>query len=258
MAFTITFPTTEPPTPVATLADWLTEQGEPFVAEGDEVLALRAMPVRFVASQKDASLKAQLEVVPDLPLTRLVDTLFEVSIRAGADVNLAGYGAVTRPGLWLRLADEQDRLRIARALGRAREHGNADGVHKRLWALIAAMRRNHDDRWDAAQERIVERVEVGEAVSVEDAAWHVDDPKPGDTIGVPVSGFLHSRVWRWLSAAYPGLVSSLWRVLAPGPPRHGSCSAAVRAGSRRAGAASADPRAALAQVLPVTEAGEAR
>lgn len=207
MAFTITFPTSQPPTPVATLADWLTEQGEPFVAEGDDTLVLRALPVRFVASQKDASLKAQLEIVPDMPLTRLIDTLFEVSMRAGADVNLAGHGPVTRPGLWLRLADEQDRLRIARALGRAREHGNADGVHKRLWALIDCMRRDHEDRWDAAKERIVEMVEVGEGVSLEQAQWHVEDPKIGDTIPVPVTGFLHSLAWRWLSEAYPGLAS---------------------------------------------------
>ena len=113
MAFTVTFPTSGPPTPVSTLAEWLTERGEPYVAEGEDTLVLRAVPVRFVASPQNVSLQAQLEVVPKLALTRLVDTLFEVSVRAGADVNLAGHGPITRPHLWLLLADEQDRMRIA-------------------------------------------------------------------------------------------------------------------------------------------------
>lgn len=205
MAFTVTFPSTAPPPPVPALAEWLTERGEPFLPDGEDTLSLRALPVRFVASHKDASLKAQLEVVPDLALTRLVDTLFEVSMRAGTDVNLAGHGPVSRSQLWLRLADEQDRMRIARALARAREHGNADEVHKRLWAMIACLREDHDDRWDAAGERIVAMLEVGESISVEDARWHTEDPKPGDSIAVPVTGELHILVWRWLSEAYPGL-----------------------------------------------------
>ena len=207
MAFTVTFPTSGPPTPVSTLSEWLTERGEPFVAEGEDTLALRAVPVRFVASQQNTSLQAQLEVVPNLALTRLVDTVFEISKRAGADVNLAGHGPQTRAQLWMRLADEQDRLRIALALRQSREHGNADEVHKRLWRTIACLRPGRDDRWDVTGERVVELVEVGDAVSVEEARWHAPDPKEGDTIAVPVVGHVHCLVWRWLSEAYPGLTT---------------------------------------------------
>ena len=220
MAFTITFRSSEPPTPVPTLAEWLTERGEPFVEEGDQVLALRALPVRFLAplpalgspqptglsTPALPALQAQIEIVPAVQLTRIVDTLFEVSARAGTDVHLAGFGAVTRSELWLRLADEQDRLRIALALRQAREHGNADEVHKRLWALIASLRDGHDDRWDTATERVVEMLEVGVGLSLEDARWHAEDPKVGDAVAVPVSGLLHCLAWRWLSEAYPGLL----------------------------------------------------
>lgn len=218
MAFTVTFRSSEPPTPAVTLAEWLTERGEPFVEEGETVLVLRALPVRFLTSappisppaaqtsaQQPSALQAQIEVVPTVGLTRLVDTLFEVSVRAGTDVHLAGHGAVTRADLWLRLADEQDRQRIAVALKRAREHGNADEVHKRLWTIIAALRDGHDDRWDAAMERVVEMIEVGTGMTIEAARWHTEDPKPGDAVAVPVSGLLHCLAWRWLSDAYPGL-----------------------------------------------------
>ncbi|MEQ1507377.1 MAG: hypothetical protein ABMB14_34430 [Myxococcota bacterium] len=206
MAFTVTFPTAGPPTPVQTLTEWLTERGEAFVPEGEDTLALRGLPMRLVTSPHNQSIQAQLEVVPNLPLIRLVDTLFEIARRAGADVNLAGHGPVTRPELWLRLADEQDRLRIAQSLRRAREHGNADEVHKRLWAMVASFRPGHDDRWDATAERVVELCEVGEALTVDQAAWlGAVDPKPGDPVAVPVTGYLHCLVWRWLSEAYPGL-----------------------------------------------------
>src|SRR5688572_28685361 len=100
VAFTVTFRSSEPPTPAPTLAEWLTERGEPFAPEGDDTLVLRALPVRFLTTPS-SSLQAQIEVVPNLMLTRLVDTLFEVSVRAGTDVHLAGHGPVTRPELWL-------------------------------------------------------------------------------------------------------------------------------------------------------------
>lgn len=208
MAFTVTFPATAPPVPVETLCAWLTERGEPFAREGEETLALRALPLRFVSAPGQASLQAQLDVTPTVPLSRLVDVLFEVSMRAGADVNLAGHGPINRPELWMRLADEQDRLRLAAALHRAREHGQRDEIHRRLWALIASLRPGHDDRWDTTRQRIVEWVEVGDAVSVEEARWHAEDPKPGDAVPVPVQGFLHCLAWRWLSEAWPGIAEA--------------------------------------------------
>lgn len=208
MAFSVTFPTTGPPCPCRTLAEWLTEVGEPFVPEGEDTLVLRALPMRLVSSPAQASVQAHLDVTAGAALSRMVDTLFDISMRAGADVNLLGHGPVTRSELWLRLADEQDRLRIGQALRRAREHGNADDVHKRLWGLVAALRPGHDDRWDAAAERVVEMVDVGEQISVEQARWHAEDAKTGDVVAVPVAGHLHCLVWRWLSEAWPGLAES--------------------------------------------------
>ena len=35
--------------------------------------------------------------------------------------------------------------------------------------------------------------------------WHAAEPKIGDTIPIPVMGYVHCLVWRWLSEAYPGL-----------------------------------------------------
>lgn len=208
MAFTVTFPASGPPAAVETLAEWLTERGEPFAREGDDTLVLRALPMRFVSSPGHASLQAQLDVTATVPLTRLVDTLFEVSMRAGSDVNLAGHGPIARAELWMRLADEQDRLRLGQALHRARDHGQRDEIHRRLWALLASLRPGRDDRWDTQQQRIVELVEVGDGLSVEEARWHAEDPKPGDVVPVPVRGYLHCLAWRWLSEAYPGIAEA--------------------------------------------------
>ena len=113
----------------------------------------------------------------------------------------------TRSGLWMLLADEQDRVRIAEALRRAQEHGNREDLITRLWAVIGSLRPKCDDRWDMARERIVELNEVGEGIDLSQAAWHAEDPKIGDVVGVPVdhSHHVHTLVWRWLSEAYPGL-----------------------------------------------------
>ncbi len=129
-------------------------------------------------------------------------------MRAGADVRLVGHGAVTRSLLWMLLADEQDRLRITGALQRAEEHGHRDEVYKRMWGVLSTLRTGHDDRWDTASERVVECVEVGDGISLEEAAWHTEDPKSGDQIRIPVAGFLHCLVWRWLSEAYPGIAEA--------------------------------------------------
>lgn len=208
MAFTVTFPTSGPVCTADDLAAWLTERGEPHLVSGPTTVTLRALPVRFVAAPDQSALQAHLDVTSTVPLSRLVDVLFEVSMRAGADVSLAGVGQVTRPALWMQLADEQDRLRVAESLERAVEHGNADEVHKRMWAVLATLRSGHDDRWDTQQQRVVELVEVGEGISVEEARWHADDPQPGDIIRVPVKGWIHALVWRWLSEAYPGIAEA--------------------------------------------------
>lgn len=210
MAFTVTFPSTGPCPDRDSVVEWLKERGEPYDAEGLASIQLRALPVRFVVSPDQRALQAQIEVTSSAPLTRLVDLLFSISVRAGADVRLAGEGEVTRPVLWMRLADEQDRLRIAESLERAREHGNHEEITKRLWALVAALRSGCDDRWDTDRQCVVQLLEVGEpdGISLEEARWHAQDPSPGDVVPVPVRGFVHTLAWRWLSEAYPGIAEA--------------------------------------------------
>jgi hypothetical protein len=189
------------------VAEFLTDRGEPHVLDGD-VVKLRAVPMEFVAGADQEALRCQLTVTSSVSLTRMVDIVFAMSVDAGADVHLVGTGAVGRAVLWMRLADEQDRLRIAESLRRAAHSSHRDEILRRLWGVLAAARQGHDDRWDAAQERIVEMVEVGDGISLDEAAWHAEDPKPGDEIAVPVRGLLHCLAWRWLSEAYPGIAEA--------------------------------------------------
>jgi hypothetical protein len=205
MAFTLTFPTNAPLPAAEDVAAWLTEQGEPFDLEGPTTLALRALPVRLLLGAD--SLQGWLEVTSTAPLVRLVDLLFALSVLAGADVHLAGSGQMTRPRLWLRLADEQDRQRIAEAMARADEHGNREDVGQRLWAVLSAIWPGRDLRWDASRSHIVELVEVAEpgGISVEEASWLVEGAAAGDVVARPIGDYLHIIAWRWLSEAYPGL-----------------------------------------------------
>ena len=170
------------------------------------------MPVQFVAAPDADTMLAHLEVTSTVPLSRVVDLLFGMSVEAGADVRLAGEGEITRSGLWMRLADEQDRIRIAEALNRAQDHGNAEEVMTRLWAIVAALRPNRDDRWEAATGRIVEMKEVGaeDGIDLDSARWHVEEPQLGDVVAVPVhnSHHIHTLAWRWLNEAYPGLAET--------------------------------------------------
>lgn len=206
MAFTVTFPTSGCTAEAESVATWLTEQGESFEQESPGIFSLRALPVVIVLHPEDG-LQAQIDVGSNTALSRLVDVLFDLSTLARADVNLAGSGTVSRPRLWMMLADEQDRLRIAEAIRRAATHGNQDEVLSRLWRLLSILRPDQDDRWDAQGERIVVMKEVGgEGLSLEAASWHADNPQPGDLVPLPVdSQSLHTLAWRWLSECYPGL-----------------------------------------------------
>ena len=181
---------------VESLERWLTEQGEPFQAE-DDVLALRALPVRL-ALDDDGGLTATLKVKRKTPLVRLVDLLFDLSVVAGADVVLDGH-TLTRAALWLRVADEQDRLRIAAALDQAAERGILDEVMRRMWAVLGALQPGSDLRWNADMRGIVELREVRPA-SVDTLAESAADPEP-----VAVRTHVHVLAWRWLSGAYPSL-----------------------------------------------------
>ncbi len=204
MAFTVSFRRQGPRPAAEALSEWLTEQGEPFEADGDDVLVLRALPVRLVV---DEHIRAHVDLLPATPLTRLVRVLFDLSVHLGADVRLVGSGDITRPGLWLRFADEQDRQRIAAALGEADETHHHDDVRRGFWQLLGALGNGRDLRWDASRGAIVEMLEVGsdDGISVEDASWHDAEASAGDTVAVTVAGDLHIVAWRWLSEAWPSL-----------------------------------------------------
>ena len=203
VGFTITFPTSREAPDSAALTDWLRQRGEPFHEE-DGLLRLRAIDLVLTLGK---TIAAELEINAQVDLTRVVDLVFELSILVGADVRLHGAGDVTRGNFWLRLADEQDRLRIREALDRAELHGRREEVSQRLWQIVSAIRPGKDDRWDAHRGRIVELREVGapDGISLADAGWHTDDPEVGDVVAVAIEGWVHSLVWRWLSEAYPGL-----------------------------------------------------
>lgn len=207
MAFTVTLHTAGPIPPADSLAEWLTQQGEPFEIEGPHHLGLRALPVRLAIEEEEGSIRAQINITPSLPLMRLVDLLFDLSVVAGADVRLAGTGEVNRPALWMRLADDQDRQRIAKALALAAEHGNQEDVIRRLWSVLSVLHPKHDVRWSIERACIVEMKEVGAngGISIEEANWHAPDAQLGDLVAIRLPGYLHSLAWRWLSEAYPGL-----------------------------------------------------
>ena len=207
MAFTVLLQTVGPVPPRTDLAEWLIEQGEPYTEEGPQTLALRGLPVRLVIEQEEGVIQAQLEITPTLPLMRLIDLLFDLSVVAGADVRLAGMGDVSRPTLWMRLADEQDRQRIQTAILRSVEYGNQEEVLRRLWSVLAVIQPGVDIRWRAEHASIVFMKEVGAdgGISIEEAAWHSTAPTLGDLIAIPVVTYQHSLAWRWLSEAYPGL-----------------------------------------------------
>ncbi|MBN2800278.1 MAG: hypothetical protein JXX28_14150 [Deltaproteobacteria bacterium] len=210
MTFTLDFPSRSPAPGVDVIADWLTHQGEPFEQNGPSPLSLKALPLRILVNAAEQTLKAQLEINPEVPLQRMVDLVFFLSVQVGADVELRGRGTVRRADLWLRLADEQDRMRIAEAGARAGDRGNQERVFKDLWQVIASTSPGRDVRWDNGRRQIVELLEVGEpeGISVAEAkvlAGHAED---GDVVGVPVTEPPHCLAWRWLSTANPTLVES--------------------------------------------------
>jgi len=181
---------------------WLTERGEPFEAR-DEAIGLRAIPLT-VALRDPQQLQAELELRCDTPVTRAVDLVFDLSVLAGADVSLDDED-LTRASLWLRLADEQDRLRIAAALDLARERGCADDVLRRLWAVLNSLYPQGDVRWSAELRAVIRLDEGGAPTGVV-----LGDPDLDAATLVPrrVTGAPHLLAWRWLSEAWPSLVET--------------------------------------------------
>jgi hypothetical protein len=210
MAFTVVFPTNGEALSPEEVANWLTERGEPFDQDTPKTLALRALPVRLVIGENDY-IHAHIEVTSGVPLSRMLEMLYALSCLARADVRLLGVGEVSRSQLWLRLADEQDRLRINGAVDRASESGQREELLHQLWPVIAAIREGSDDRWDVRRGRIVELKEVGteDGIGIDEAAWHIDNPVEGATVGLPVEGTsIHTLAWRWLTDTYPGIAES--------------------------------------------------
>jgi hypothetical protein len=210
LAFSVTLHTAGPVPPIQNLTDWLTEQGEPFDEEGLNQLVLRGLPVRLLLDETEGEISAQVDITPTVPLMRLVDLLFDLSVVAQADVRLVGVGEVNRPAMWMHLADDQDRRRIGMALLRSTEHGNHEEVIRRLWSVLGVLRPGMDIRWSMERGTVLEMKEVGAVggISIEDAAWHDPETLLGDLVAVPVEGYVHGLAWRWLSEAYPGLCDS--------------------------------------------------
>ncbi len=213
--FTVVFqdtPTSGRSRPSAAELDrWLTEWGEATAVE-DGCVGLRSMPVRF-ETPPDRPVRAQISIGPRTALSKLVAVLFDLSTWLGSDVCLET--AVTRAVLWLRLADEQDRQRLAAALDRADEHGSREEVLQRLWAFLAVIHQGRDLRWDAAHRQVVEMLEVGDGVTREEARRFREDARTGEVIGKPVGpGGVHVLAWRWMNDNYPGLseieLGSIW------------------------------------------------
>lgn len=203
MAHTLIFTTVGPLPSLSELEAWMTEQGEPFVHEDRHTLCLRALPLRLVLGTE--GLRGEVELGEDVPLSRLVRVIFDLALRVGSEVRLAGTGPVGRPDLWVRFADEQDRRRIARALERADQRGHKEEVLTSLWALLCTLGHGQDLRWDPNTSSIVEVRDVRHTRDLDAVSISEEEPTPIGTVSVPVHGELHVLVWRWLSEAFPSL-----------------------------------------------------
>ncbi len=205
MAITFGFPTTGPLPDLDGLAVWLDGEGEAHDVEGTDTLALKALPLRIVHA--GASVRAHLELGPDTRVSRALRLVYALSGRLGADVRLSGVGTIDRASLWLRLADEQDRLRLAAAIARAETHPQRDEIARLLWAVVGAASPGRPVRWDTSADRVVEVREVGtpDGISRDEAAFHAQGGEAGDEVNVPVAPPIHILAWRWLSEAWPAL-----------------------------------------------------
>lgn len=210
MAYTVSFPHRGDAPNIDDVATWLTENGEPFTQQGAESLQLRAVPITIVVRETGTT-RAHMEISADVKLDRMVEVLYNFALHIGADVHLSDAGKITRGELWLRLADEQDRHRVAEALERADSMGKKAGISRALWGVLAAVVPGRDVRWDAKRACVVELLEVGDAngISHEEACWHCEDPQMGDIVARPLEqGYPHITLWRWLSESHPSLTNA--------------------------------------------------
>ncbi len=195
MAFTLTFPSRGPQPSPDELAEWISEHGEPWEHDGPR-LSLRALPL--VLTPGPFGLEARVSPGRDTPLTRLVGLVFDLSVRVGGDVHLVGAGTATKHQLWLHLADEQDRARIADALDRA--GGRVDEVTRGLWCLLGATGRGEQLRWDTGRRCIVEIPDP------DDDEPTLPEAEAVPTVAVAPGAGIYLLAWRWLKDAWPSLV----------------------------------------------------
>ncbi len=186
MSLRLTLHTAGPMPPLSALQEWLTERGEAYERDGDRVRLL-ALPV-VVEALDEATFSVVLSIAGGTPLVRLVDLVFELSLVTGSDVS-ERERRMSRSELWLRVADEQDRLRIASAMKLAEDRGNLDDVARRVWAILNALRPGRDVRWSSQDESIV---------------WVSEDGTTREA--VDPSDRMHLVIFRWLSEAHPSLL----------------------------------------------------
>jgi hypothetical protein len=204
LTHTVLFTTIGPIPSSSELDAWLTEQGEPYEYEGAQGIRLRALPMRLIFGHD--GLRADIDITPDVPLIRLVRLVFDLSLRVRGDVRLASHGAVSRTDLWARLADEQDRRRIERAVAQADDHNQREALLTALWSVLCTLGHGQDLRWDTSLHSVVEIRDVSPTPEFSDAdPITEDEATPVGTIAVPVEGQIHMLAWRWLSDAYPSL-----------------------------------------------------
>lgn len=192
--YTLSFPSGAGGCTMQQVENCLRERGESYAPGNDGELALRSLPLSLRIAPDTGVLNAQAEVTSAVPLARMIDVLFDLSVQVGGDVVLDNAGAVRRADLWVLWSDEQDRVRLGAALQRASEHSNSDEVHRRMWAILSALNENGDVRWDAKNMRVV----------------RVGDVVPGRSA---VAGNIHSLLWRWLSETYPGIAEAEHTIL---------------------------------------------
>jgi hypothetical protein len=185
------------------IAACLTAMGEAFEVGGPDepgLLRLRALPV--VLRRTEDALSAEIGLTPSVSITRLLALIYDLALQLGGEVSLDGATPTERAAAWLCFADDQDRLRIGRALDRA--EGRADEVLRGLWDILVVLGSGRDLRWHPRASRIVEvdRGELGledeptlSEEEVMDPMLTVRDPAPGT----------HILAWRWLTEAWPAL-----------------------------------------------------
>lgn len=192
--------------PLSELTAWLAALGEPFEPPEDGAVRLRALPV--VLHRAPGSLEAEILLTPSVPLSRLLALIYDLALQAGAEVALLAddpdhpHAATERATAWLRFADEQDRLRIGRAIGRA--EARTDDLLRGLWDILVALGRGRDLRWHPTRARIVE-VDASDLDSREDPTLSEEEATDPLLVVRAVEPGTHILAWRWLTEAWPSV-----------------------------------------------------